>query len=182
MKSTSNAFCIKLRRSAVLGAALMWFGMPNGMAQPVVPIDPHRVYEQHCSRCHFEHAADLARQLFAIRNGRLQVKSSGRDVSRLLRSHHGISLSRPDATALLGLFEAGLKSDGVFQHKCARCHGRAVAFAREKLVLKDGQLRTRADDRSVPELLERHGGATAAEIEILLATFRRQLETVEPRP
>jgi hypothetical protein len=142
-------------------------------------IDPHRVYEQRCGNCHHEHGADLARLKFTLKDGALQVTRTGKDVSGLLRSHHGVRLSAEETAALVTLFEAGLASGGVYQHLCARCHERAVTFARSKLNMRDGQVRTLVGDRDVALLLKDHGGATASEIDVLIEMLKRQLQTQE---
>jgi hypothetical protein len=142
-------------------------------------IDPHRVYEQRCGNCHHEHGADLARLKFAMKDGKLQVERTGKDVSGLLRSHHGVRLSAEETAALVTLFEAALASGGVYQHRCARCHERAVTFARSKLIMRDGQVRTLDGDRDVALLLKDHGGATESEIDVLIEMLKRQLQTQE---
>jgi cytochrome c5 len=143
------------------------------------PIDPHRVYEQRCNSCHHEHGADLARQTLTLKDGKLRVKRTRQDVSGLLRSHHGVRLSAEESSALLSLFQAGLTWNGVYQLRCGRCHERAVTFARSKLIVRDDQVRTRAGDRDVADLLKAHGKATSKEIEVLITMFKRQLETEE---
>jgi cytochrome c5 len=142
-------------------------------------IDPHRVYEQRCRSCHHEHGADLARQKLTLKDGRLQVTRTRQDVAGLLRSHHGVRLSAEESTALLSLFRAGLTWNGVYQLRCGRCHERAVTFARSKLIVRDGQVRTHAGDRDVADMLKEHGQATSREIEVLITMFKRQLETEE---
>jgi cytochrome c5 len=143
------------------------------------PIDPHRVYEQGCGKCHHEHGADLARLKLVLKDGKLRVARTGKDVAGLLRSHYGVRLTVQESAALFSLFEAGMASGGVYQRRCARCHEQAVVFARSKLTVRDGRIWTRTDDRDVATFLKKHGEATPEEIDILIAMFRRQLETQE---
>ncbi|MEQ1716350.1 MAG: hypothetical protein ABL907_10265 [Hyphomicrobium sp.] len=140
-------------------------------------VDAHTLYEKQCGACHTEHAADLSRQKFSIVSEQLQVSRTGVPVENLLRDHHGVRLDDAQQAALGQLFTLGLKWAGVFQHRCVLCHGKAVTFAREKLVLEDDQLIIRGSRIDVAGFLATHGDATPKEIETLLEMFRYQIRT-----
>jgi len=155
---------------AMLGGLL---SAPLAQAQE----DPHGIYERRCRTCHTEHGADLARQKFKIEQDVLTVARTGAKVDVLLRKHHGVALSVADTTALLTLFKSGIQWAGVYQRLCSRCHEKAVVFARERLLLREGQIVSRKGGGEVGALLTQHGGATDAEIATLLEMLRYQLVT-----
>lgn len=147
-------------------------------------VDPHGLYERKCLGCHSEHAADLARQKFKLDSDVLSVARTGARVDVLLRKHHGVSLSGAEATALVGLFKSGITWAGVYQRLCARCHDKAVSFARDRLAIREGQLVSRKAGTEIGAVLKQHGGASDAEIATLLEMLRYQLatETTKPAP
>lgn len=144
--------------------------------------DPHSIYERRCHTCHVEHGADLARQKFKLDNDVLTVARTGARVEVLLRKHHGVTLPVEETAALLALFKSGIHWAGVYQRLCARCHEKAVGFARERLLLRDGQIVSRKTGGEVGALLTKHGGATDAEITTLLEMLRYQLVTEVKKP
>lgn len=144
--------------------------------------DPHGIYERRCHGCHAEHGADLARQKFKIDNDVLTVVRTGTRVEVLLRKYHGVVLSAAETTALLTLFKSGIQWAGVYQRLCARCHDKAAGFARERLLVRDGQIVSRKTGGEVGTLLTQHGGATDAEISTLLEMLRYQLVTEVKKP
>lgn len=139
--------------------------------------DPHQLYESKCRNCHSEHGADFARQKLKLERETLVVAQTGTQVEVLLRKHHGVAISDPQRVVLLGLFRSGIKWAGVFQHRCAQCHGKAVDFARSRLVVQDGQITSREGATNVAVLLKLHGGASNDEIAILVEMFRYQIAT-----
>lgn len=141
--------------------------------------DPHKVFEQHCMRCHTGHAADLARQKMKIAGNELQVARSGKPMAALLSSHYGVRLAEAEMKSLLGLFEDGIERKGAFQHRCALCHGHAVAFARDTLIVKDGTLRTRAGDADVASFLKTHHEATPEELDVIVTMLKEQLQATK---
>lgn len=141
-------------------------------------MDPHQLYEQKCRGCHFEHGADLSRQKFTLSEGVLSVSRTGVPVPKLLSKHHDVQLTQPEAEALLGLFKSGIQWAGVYQHRCANCHDKAVAFARSNLGLTDGRVILKSTSANVAAFLSSHGEATPAEILTLTEMFKYQLETI----
>lgn len=159
---------------AAVAALTLALILAGGSARAV---DPYQIYEQHCHKCHFEHGADLAMQKLRSVNGALQVARTGRPIGRLLRSHHGERMQAAESAALIELFASALRWGGVYEHRCMRCHERAVSFARTRLKLEDDRLVTHANGRDVEQFLATHGDASSAEIVTLLEMFRFQLRT-----
>ncbi len=148
-------------------------------AQTVV--DPHAAYEKACYSCHTEHAADLARQRLAIKAEKLIVARSGKELTAILKSHHGVKLKTDELAAVSQLFRNGLAWGGVFQHRCAGCHEKAVSLARTTLKLDGDRAVVIKSGQDIGELLKSHGDATASEIETLAAMLKYQLATT-PKP
>jgi mono/diheme cytochrome c family protein len=146
-------------------------------AKAQVVVDPHAIYEKHCIRCHSQHGADLARLRMRVVDGKLLVRRSSGSMDKLLRNHQGVKLTDAEQEGLLTLFVSGIKWDGVYQHRCAGCHGPAVSFARGKLAFDGDKIVTIAAGRNVAEMLNSHGQATAEETTLLLDMLRFQLET-----
>ncbi len=155
---------------------------PAGAEQPASTLpDPHAVFEQRCKSCHTAHGADLARLNLVDKDGALRVTRSGQALSDLLKAHHGVRLNAAQTSSLVDMMRRGLASGGVFQHRCATCHDKAVTLARDRLHLDGaGTLRTRAGDKSVADMLKDHGGATPEEAGVLLDMLAWQLRT-QPR-
>ena len=168
-----------MRRAFVtIAVAATLLGPRPGCAQE----DAHGIYERQCHGCHAEHGADLARQKYKLENDVLSVARTGARVETLLRKHHGVSLTASETAALLTLFKSGIRWAGVYQRLCARCHDKAAGFARERLLLRDGQLVSRKDGAEVGELLKQHGGGSDEEISTLMEMLRYQLATDAKKP
>lgn len=164
------------RIAAVIFASVLALLVPAAAGAQSV-IDPHAVYEQHCFRCHAEHGADLARMRMKLADGILLVRRDSGSMERLLRDHQGVKLTDAEQKSLLALFIAGIKWDGIYQHRCARCHGPAVSFAREKLAIAGDRIVAAGGKRDAAEFLKSHGEASAGEISLLIDMLRFQLET-----
>ena len=159
-------------------ALLIGLNLSTPQAASAQGLDPHKIYEKSCQSCHNEHGADMSRQRFKVANGILRVARTGTAVDQLLKKHHGVKLSADEMTVIIDLFKKGIAWGGVFQHRCASCHGRAADFARAKLGIADGNVRTLAGNVDVGSFLATHGEATPAEIATLMEMLRYQLETV----
>ena len=162
-------------KTACFVTALVLLSPVVADAQTIV--DPHAVYEQHCIRCHSEHGADFARMRMRVTDGKPLVRRNSGPMDRLLRSHQGVKLADAEQKALLTLFVSGLKWDGIYQHRCAGCHGPAVSFARDKLAVDGDKIVTTAGGKDVGEFLKSHGQATVAETALLVEMLRFQIET-----
>lgn len=165
-------------RTALAVCALLLLSAVPATAQSL--IDPHAVYEKHCIRCHSEHGADFARLRMKVAGERLLVRRTSAAMDSLLRNHQGVKATDAEQKALLALFVSGIRWDGVYQHRCARCHGPAVSFARDKLTNTGVRIVTVAGNRDVGDFLKTHGEATPGEVGLLLDMLRFQLET-KPR-
>jgi len=163
-------FCLAIVLAIGVGLAIV----PRAFGQV---LDPHTVYEKACRSCHNEHGADMSRQKLELANGALRVARTKTAVEQLLKKHHGVKLSPAETAGLMDLFKKGITWAGVFQHRCARCHGRAAEFARARLGLVDGTVRSKASNIEVGPFLGSHGEATAAEIQTLVEMLKYQIET-----
>ncbi len=143
-------------------------------------LDPHAIYETKCHGCHFEHGADLARLKLKTEKDALAVRRTGQPLTRLLRSHHGVKFEAGEQGALEDLFTRGLTWSGVFQHRCAKCHGRAVEFARRNLEMRAENVVSKRNGMDVAELLKSHGEATPEEVRTLVEMLRYQLKIAPP--
>jgi hypothetical protein len=64
----------------------------------------------------------------------------------------------------------------LFEERCGRCHGDAGPFARQALKVERGEVRGARSGTAVEGFLAGHmGGLDAADIDLLVDTFRRQL-------
>ncbi|MBL8564183.1 MAG: hypothetical protein JNM89_00530 [Hyphomicrobiaceae bacterium] len=146
-------------------------------AAPQTTIDPHALYEQRCGSCHYEHGADLARKKLKIVDGTIRIARTGKAVESLLAQHHGVTLTSEETAALVGLFDIGLRSKGVFQKHCALCHTSGVTFTRKSIAVKDGRLYARKAGTEIGPFLGQHSRATPSEIELLIEMMKYQLRT-----
>ena len=103
----------------------------GGPAAHAQTIDPHALYEQHCSGCHAPHAGDFARDNLERVGDKIVVRGTGKGLRSLLARGHG-KLSPPEIDAMVAHLASILESGALFQEKCFICHGRAVAFARSE--------------------------------------------------
>lgn len=165
---------------AAMAGILGLLAVAASEAQVAATVDPHALYEARCYSCHTEHAADFARLRLTIKADKLTVARTGKDLGSILKSHHRVKLDPSELAALSQLFRNGIAWGGVFQHRCASCHGKAVEFARNKLTLQ-GEKLVAKDGRDVTALLATHGEATAKEIGVLVEMFKYQLATA-PKP
>ncbi len=162
-------------KRVLLGAAMTaMFALPSA-AQ--TPLDAHRLYEQKCSSCHVEHAADFGRAKLEVVGDAVQTVRSGEPVEKLLGNHHGVKLSADETAALIELLRNTIRWGGEFQNHCAICHAQAASFARATLVLKDAALVTKDTGADVRQFLAGHGRANAAEIETLVEMLAYQVRT-----
>ncbi len=146
-------------------------------AAPPTTIDAHALYEQRCGSCHDEHGADLARKKLKSVDGAIRVTRTGKAVESLLARHHGVTLTKEETGALVGLFDIGLRSKGVFQKHCALCHTSGVAFTRKSVEAKAGQLYAKKAGTEIGAFLGQHSRATPAEVELLIEMMKYQLRT-----
>jgi hypothetical protein len=146
-------------------------GLP-ATAQPL-PIDPHKLFEEKCGRCH-EHAGTFAREKLTLENGEVLGLRSGKSVRKMLAGHYG-ELSNLEVDLILDMFRRQIESGGLFERKCRFCHNPASDFARRTLILRNGQLFGRYSGQSVEDLLTYHGRLEVDEGLLILDMLTWQL-------
>ncbi len=166
------------RISSIL-ARLIVFGLLVVLAsRSTHALDPHRIYEQNCGRCHESHAGDFVHESLSIENGKLHGRKSGQEVGRFLESGHG-KLSRDPILALMNHMMTIHTSGALFRKKCIICHDRAVKLARLELIIVDGELTGRYTDRNIEEFLFSHGGLKGDETAKMITVLKRHLNSIE---
>lgn len=162
--------------AVVLLALVLLIAVRLHSAAAATTIDPHALYERACSACHPPHSRDLAAGSLVRIDGRTLSAKSGKPVADLLMRHMGVKLSAEEIAALSRHFEAMLATGFLFQEKCIVCHERARELARLRLAIRDGKLVGRYSGVDIAAFLEQHGRLDGAEVAIMVATLRRQLE------
>jgi hypothetical protein len=145
---------------------------PESRAQ----VDLHAHWDQRCKDCH-GHAADFARRTLKLENGRLLGAHHRDNLDVFLRNHY---LNDELVTPVMAMLAAQLSTPPLFREHCARCHGDASAFARQSLALREGVLIGLPSGRKVADTLTSHGGASAADVAVLVENLRRVREEVAP--
>lgn len=141
-------------------------------------LDPHKLYEDKCARCHQPHASSLVREHLMLEEGKVITKAGGKEVASLLASHARQTLSQGEIDALVKQFGAMLKTGWLFQDRCYNCHGPAAVFARTTLKLTGGNVVSKATSVPMSEFLKGHGGLyDDAQRTTILDMLKRQLET-----
>ncbi|MDD9878587.1 MAG: hypothetical protein OXR84_14200 [Magnetovibrio sp.] len=166
------------RRAKFLVGLLIAAAVAAGAAARADGIDPHRLYEKRCARCHVPHGGRFVRDNLERRGGEIIGRASGDTVLELLEEGHG-RLKPAEVPAMMAHLAAILDSGAVFQRHCVICHGRAVDLARRELIVRDGELYGRYSRRPVAIFLATHGRQETAETGILVRMLKRQLVTAE---
>ncbi|KAB2920750.1 MAG: hypothetical protein F9K29_00290 [Hyphomicrobiaceae bacterium] len=143
-------------------------------------IDPHRVYEERCAKCHAPHAADFAREAMEAKDGKIVARQSRRELSAILPRHRGTQQTEAEVRALIDMFARNLSSGSLYQRKCIVCHDKARDFARSRLIIDQGALKGRYSGYLIEDFLQGHGRLTEAEVGQMVATLKWQVETREP--
>lgn len=153
------------------------FSIASAGAQSTIAVDPHALFETRCYSCHTDQPEDFAQLRLMSRTGKLAVAGSGKDLAVLLKNHRGVKLNPVEIAAISQLFRNELAWGGVYQHKCASCHGKAVTFARTNLRMDGDKLVGGANGRDISAFLAIHGDTTPAEVATLLDMLKYQLAT-----
>lgn len=141
-------------------------------------LDPHKLYEEKCARCHQPHAYSLVREHLMLEEGKVVTKAGSKAVASLLASHARQALPQGEIDALVKQFGAMLKTGWLFQDRCFSCHGPASVFARTTLKLAGGNVVSKGSSVAMSELLKSHGGLyDDAQRATILEMLKRQLET-----
>ena len=145
-------------------------------AQPVA-IDPHRLFEERCTRCH-GHAGEFARAHLQLAGTSVAGTKVRSNLSAFLKRHQG-GVTAAEAAALIDAFRRQIQGGGLFQERCGACHKRAYELARLHLILNDGNLMGRYSGRDMAEFLPVHGTRTAEEAERLFDMLLWHRQTIE---
>lgn len=151
--------------------ALLHIACPSARAET---IDPHALYEQRCARCHAPHAGDFAHDNLARRGDTIVGRRSGRDLRSFLTGGHG-KLTPGEIDAMVAHLTAIVDAGALFRKKCFICHGRAVAFARNALILKNGKLYGRYSHRETALFVANHGRLKGPQVVTIIAMLKAQL-------
>lgn len=143
------------------------------LATSASAIDPREFWNNRCAECHGE-AAAFARTHLHVEDGKLAGRRSNDIAAFLARHETGAAEAENVARMLL----AQLAVSTAYEKKCAGCHDDAATFAKASLVMRDGILIGRENQRPVPEFLKRHGKLTADELPGVVDTLARALATV----
>lgn len=140
--------------------------------------DPHQLYEKHCGSCHAGHAGAFVRDNLDMRAGETVGRKSRLGLASLLGSGHG-GLAPDEVAPLIAHLTSIHKSGHLFHDKCIVCHDRAVVFARNRLIVRNGTLTGRYSSRDIERFLSSHGRLTAAEVATMVEVLKRQLNPVK---
>lgn len=139
-------------------------------------IDPHRLYEQRCARCHEPHAGDFARKGLKRVDGRIVGAENGLELRAFLSRGHG-RLAPAELDAMVDHLTRIAHSGAIYQRKCLTCHERAIVLARRELTIVEGRLVGRFSGRDMAAFLTRHGRLAPDEVAPMVATLRLLVET-----
>ena len=143
-------------------------------ALPAGAVDLHAFWEQRCNDCH-GHAGAFARQFLREENGRLAGRHHRDDLKQFLGQHE---MGPEHVEGVYGVLLAQASTPPLFQQKCSRCHQTAAEFARISLVVKDGVLFGRENQRPLTEFLKTHGKLSPEEVTAIIQTLSRVLSEV----
>lgn len=142
-------------------------------------IDPHRVYEQKCTRCHEDHARAFADTHLLLRDDRVIGLKRGRDLETFLDKGHG-NLDQVEVIPLVEHLKSVTGAAGLYQAKCRMCHEPAVDFARLTLIMDGENLRGRYSKADIAEFMIDHGRVDQTEHATIMDALKRQLLTRQP--
>ncbi len=171
-----KARSISISRRLFVLSALVIFAGGGCTAASAQTIDPHLLYEQNCGGCHAPHAGDFVHDSLVRSNGHVQGRKSCQELRAFLQSGHG-NLSIDEIGAMVRHLTDIQRSGRLFHDKCKICHGRAVVFARDELLLKDGKLTGRYSKRNIEQFLPGHGRLNADEVPGMIEVLKRHLNT-----
>lgn len=155
---------------------LLMLATTNWSALQAQTIDPHRVYEQRCARCHTDHAGAFARESLRQDEDRIVGRKSGRALQAFLTAGHGRA-EAAEVEVLVDHLTAILHRDALFQRKCRFCHSQSLGLARGKLILREGRLTGRYTGCDITDFLGYHGRLTADEAAQMVDTLTQHLQT-----
>ncbi|MGI9385151.1 MAG: hypothetical protein ACR2PO_18515 [Methyloligellaceae bacterium] len=163
-------------RQGVIGAAvavLLIACGPGRFAAQGQSADPHKLFADHCGRCH-GHAGPFAREHLELENGEVIGRKSRVPVRTYLPTHFG-KPSKAAIDVLVETFQLQLARGGLYQDRCTICHVQAKKLARTKLIIRDGRLIGRYTGADMKTFLSGHGRLTAEEAAMVEQMLRWQL-------
>ena len=162
---------IRMMLSLSLFAFLTLITVANTSAQS---IDPHRLYEERCARCHVPHAGDLVHNDLFQSGGKIIGRETSKELRALLDAGHG-RLNGQEINVMVDHLVSILESGRIFHKKCKICHDQAVVLARSELIIRNGRLTGRYTGRDMEAFLTYHGRLEEDEVGKMLKVLRRQL-------
>ncbi len=132
-------------------------------------LDLHWLWEDTCADCH-GHAGDFSRKFLKVSKGELQGPHHVHDLRRFLSNHY---LAGAEVDAVYDMLLAQANSQTRFKDECSSCHETAAIFVRNKLVLRDGALFSRASDRLVRDFLVNHRNLEPEDIAYFMDVLNR---------
>ncbi|MBL6957871.1 MAG: hypothetical protein ISR52_02750 [Rhodospirillales bacterium] len=136
--------------------------------------DPHQLYEQHCARCHVEHAGEFVHVTLKRQGNKVVGRETGLELGSFLKDGHG-KLESAEAEVMVAHLASILETEPIFHEKCLICHGRAVTFVRFELILRNGRVIGRYTGRDIEAFLNNHGRLAGSEIPTIVRMMERQL-------
>jgi len=146
-------------------------------------LDPHRLYEERCAKCHAPHAGDFVHDSLVPTGGKVIGRMTSKELGSFLSEGHG-NLDPLEIDAIVEHLTSIQKSGRLFHNKCLICHDRAVALARAKLVISNGRLQGRYSGRDIEKFLSNHGRLEEEEVTAMIQVLKRQLtedQILKPR-
>ena len=137
-------------------------------------LDPHRLYEERCAKCHAPHAGDFVHDSLVHSDGKVVGRKTSKELRSFLTEGHG-KLEAVEIDAIVKHLTSIQKSGRLFHNKCLICHDRAVALARSQLVIRNGRLQGRYSGRDIMEFLYNHGRLEDKEVTTMIQVLKRQL-------
>lgn len=132
-------------------------------------LDLHWLWEDRCAGCH-GHAGDFARNFLGVSNGELLGRHHVHDLRRFLHNHY---LAGNEVDAVYAMLFAQTSSQARFRDECSSCHENAATFVRNALMLRDGELYSRAYAQPVRDVLDRHRNLKPADVDFFAKTLMR---------
>lgn len=175
---------MELRTRASLGGMVALIAF---LAGPCIAyaqsLDPHRLYEQRCAKCHAPHAGDFVHDSLVHSGGKVIGRKTSKELRSFLTKGHG-KLEAVEIDAIVKHLQSIQKSGRLFHKKCLVCHDRAAELARAQLVISNDRLQGRYSGRDIEKFLSNHGRLEEEEVTTMIQVLKRQLtaeQILKPR-
>ena len=114
--------------------------------------DLHWLWDNQCAECH-GHSGEFARKFLEFKNGELQGRWHGEALLGFMHNHYATAI---EIDAVYEMLLAQTLTEPRFKQECSSCHGRAAAFVRYSVVLREGVLLGRKSGRPIQQFLQQH--------------------------